>query len=224
MTSELRTNKVVPGSGTTVTLGASGDTITVPSGATLSGAGAITVPSGGSFTIDSGATITNNGTNGGGFGKVLQVVSATKTDTQSFAPSTSFSDVSGLSVSITPTSTSSKILIFYSINAGIGTGDSGHLHSRIMRDATPVGIGDAASNRTQGSGMAINTSQGGQTLTSSTMHLDSPATTSAITYKIQCKANNIGATGYINRSNRDADNVGYDGRATSNITVMEIAG
>jgi len=221
--SKLTVDTIEPSTGTTVTLGASGDTFTLPSGATLSGAGAITVPSGGSLTINSGATITNNGTSSG-FGKVLQVVSATKTDTQSFAPSTSFSDVIGLSVSITPTSTSSKILIFYSINAGIGTGDSGHLHSRIMRDATPVGIGDAASNRTQGSGMAINTSQGGQTLTSSTMHLDSPATTSAITYKIQCKANNVGATGYINRSNRDADNVGYDGRATSNITVMEIAG
>ena len=68
MASEVRTNKISPATGTAFTIGDSGDTFTLPSGATLSGAGAITVPSGGSLTIDSGATITNNGTSGGGFG------------------------------------------------------------------------------------------------------------------------------------------------------------
>jgi len=62
MASEVRTNKLSPATGTAFTLGDSGDTFTLPSGATLSGAGAITIPSGGSLTIDSGATITNNGT------------------------------------------------------------------------------------------------------------------------------------------------------------------
>ena len=65
--SKLTVDTIEPSTGTTVTLGASGDTITLPSGVTLSGAGAITVPSGGSLTIDSGATITNNGT-ASGFG------------------------------------------------------------------------------------------------------------------------------------------------------------
>lgn len=68
MASEVRTNKLSPATGTAFTIGDSGDTFTLPSGVTLSGAGAITVPSGGSLTIDSGATITNNGT-GSGFGK-----------------------------------------------------------------------------------------------------------------------------------------------------------
>ena len=62
MASEIKANKISPATGTAFTLGDSGDTFTLPSGATLSGAGAITVPSGGSLTIDSGATITNNGT------------------------------------------------------------------------------------------------------------------------------------------------------------------
>ena len=62
MASEVRTNKISPASGVNLTLGDSGDTFTVPSGATLSNAGAITIPSGGSLTIDSGATVTNNGT------------------------------------------------------------------------------------------------------------------------------------------------------------------
>jgi len=65
--SKLTVDTIEPSTGTTVALGASGDTFTLPSGATLSGAGAITVPSGGSLTIDSGATITNNGT-ASGFG------------------------------------------------------------------------------------------------------------------------------------------------------------
>jgi hypothetical protein len=61
MASEIKANKISPATGTAFTLGDSGDTFTVPSGATLSGAGAITVPSGGSLTINSGATVTNNG-------------------------------------------------------------------------------------------------------------------------------------------------------------------
>ena len=67
MASEIKANKISPATGTAFTIGDSGDTFTLPSGATLSGAGAITIPSGGSLTIDSGATITNNGT-GSGFG------------------------------------------------------------------------------------------------------------------------------------------------------------
>jgi len=83
MASEIKANKISPATGTDFTLGDSGDTFTVPSGATLSGAGSITVPSGGTLdvssatmtgftipsgqtlTIDSGATIANNGTSSG---------------------------------------------------------------------------------------------------------------------------------------------------------------
>lgn len=77
MSSEIKANKISPATGTAFTLGDSGDTFTVPSGATLSGAGAITVPSGGSLTIDSGATVTNNGTVSG-FGGSNTAFSATR--------------------------------------------------------------------------------------------------------------------------------------------------
>jgi len=68
--------------------------------------------SGSTLTVDSGATITNSGT-ANGFGKILQVVSTTKTDTFSTSTVNSFVDITGLSVAITPRATSSKILVIF---------------------------------------------------------------------------------------------------------------
>jgi len=55
------------------------------------------------------------GASGGG---IIQCVYALKTDTQSFANNSSFNDISGLSVSITPRSSSNKVLVFFSVSAG----------------------------------------------------------------------------------------------------------
>ena len=62
MSSEVKANKISPATGTAVALGDSGDTFTVPSGATLANAGTLNIPSGGNLTIASGGTITNSGT------------------------------------------------------------------------------------------------------------------------------------------------------------------
>ena len=93
MSSEIKANKISPATGTAFTFGDSGDTFTVPSGVTL----------------------TNNGT-ASGFGKVLQVVQTVKTDTFSRASTGGdVGDITGLSVSITPSSTSSKVLVFATV-------------------------------------------------------------------------------------------------------------
>lgn len=156
-------------------------------------------------------------------GTVLQVVSASKTDAQSYAPAgNTWVDITGLSVSITPTSATSKILVFHSVNAGNGA-DGGHISIRTVRDSTPIGIADASGSRPRSSSIAINTTAGGQQLTACNMFLDSPATTSAITYKIQGLVNAVGGTAYVNYTSRNTDNAGYDGLGVSNITVMEIA-
>jgi hypothetical protein len=156
-------------------------------------------------------------------GKVLQVLNAYKTDTQSFGPSTTFSDITGLSITITPTSASSKFLIYFSVNMG-GGADATHGYVRINRNGTVIGQADAASNRTTASGTVVNTSVGGQTIPTTIMYLDSPATGSAITYKLSATANaNAAGTIWVNRSTRDTDLVGYDGRGTSSLVVMEIA-
>ena len=76
-------------------------------------------------------------------GSILQLKSVTKTDATSTSSQT-FGDVSGLSISITPSSTSSKILVIGTINCS-ESGD--YAYVRLMRDSTAIAIGDAASNR-----------------------------------------------------------------------------
>ncbi len=174
---------------------------------------------------NTGTILTSATTTGFPAGSVLQVVSATKTDTLSTS-STSYTDITGLSVSITPTSASSKILIIYSVN--VGWDEYRGLQLRLMRDSTAICIRDAAGSRTRSS----NTTFADTTWTFSTRamwclsnnFLDSPSTTSATTYKLQ-----IGAIGevdgtnvYVNRSSTDGDSSVY-GRTASTITVMEIA-
>ena len=161
----------------------------------------------------------------GGVGKILQVVSTTKTDTFS-ATANQTVDITGLSVSITPSSTSSKILISYSITAGITEGGySGGI--LLLRDSTQIYLGDAASNRPRLANYISISNTGGGTdynmVNASGEHLDSPSSTSAITYKLQAK-NLASSTGvfYIGRSKNDQDQ-SYIARTPSSITVMEVA-
>ena len=195
---EVKTNKVSPTSGTTLTLGDSGDTITIPSGATL----------------------TNNGT-ATGFGKVLQVVSTAKTDTFT-TTSTSFIDVTGLSVSITPSSASNKIFITTSFQFGVDSGN-GYPQFRMLRDSTVINAGASAGSRSLGIlSMNIYNADTASGLLCASSFLDSPATTSAITYKIQSR-NSGGNTTYVGANSNDAD-AATSLRSASTITVMEIAG
>jgi len=91
--SKLEVDAIEPQSGTTLTIGASGDTITIPSGATLTNSGTAT-----------------------GFGKLLQVVS--NYDATTSTTSATFTDIFGSDLSITLSSTSNKVLII--ANAGLG--------------------------------------------------------------------------------------------------------
>jgi hypothetical protein len=150
-------------------------------------------------------------------GKVLQVVSTTKTDTFTTS-STSFTDVTGLSVSITPTLATSKILVLYNMSAGQS---QGHIaHSRLMRDSTAINIGAAASsrNRSTSDALAIGSASVGTTISGS--FLDTPATTAATTYKMQGAVLSPG-TLFVNRTEDDSDNANRS-RTVSTITVMEI--
>ena len=148
-------------------------------------------------------------------GKVLQVVSTTKTDTFSTA-STSYVDITGLSVSITPSSATSKIYVVLSIsgseNAGWGY--------QLVRGSTAICIGDSGggSRKQASGGVSVRDTNG--IANGSVNFLDSPATTSATTYKVQMYAPS--STGYVNRTYADID-ASYTVRTASSITVMEIA-
>jgi hypothetical protein len=151
-------------------------------------------------------------------GAVLQVASTTKTDTFTTS-STSFVDITGLSVAITPSSSSNKILVSVVVHCGSPAITPRFL---VLRGATSIGIGDANGSRQRasfGTGYAIDTNQ---MTNMSWQFLDSPATTSSTTYKVQCMSD--GGTFYINRSNAYPDNAALGISVISTITVMEIAG
>jgi hypothetical protein len=155
-------------------------------------------------------------------GSVLQVVSTTKTDTFS-TTSSSFVDITGLSATITPRSTSSTILVNFSVNRGASAAALSGF--QLLRGATAICIGDAASLRTRATTGAYpgSADTGNAIITSSMIFLDSPATTSATTYKLQVKSDVGGQTICINRTGTDADNT-VSVRCASTITVMEIQG
>jgi hypothetical protein len=149
-------------------------------------------------------------------GNVLQVVQTTKTDSFS---TTSSTYVTFMTVSITPTSASSKILVTFGTN-GSTAGDIAHGYIGIFRGATQIFLADTAGSRRSATSV-INTATQQQLYYGGTF-LDSPATTSLIAYTIQLLSSN-GSAIYLNRSARDTDLLAYDGRSPSSITVMEIA-
>lgn len=153
-----------------------------------------------------------------GSGQVpVQIVQTVKTDTYT-QNSNTFTDIPSYSVNITPTSASNRILVMYTLNTCSANGYN--LIGRLMRDSTPIFIGDAAGSRPRASFQNFYTSV--ESVYGVTgQFLDSPATTSAVTYKFQVKS---GVTLYVNRTVADRDTVDFDSRMASSITVMEISG
>lgn len=152
--------------------------------------------------------------------RVLQTVSTTKTDTFSTS-STTYTDITGVSATITPSATSSKVLIFVQLAATAL--DTNSVSFRINGGNAATGyIGTAAGSRSQ----TVMTYQGLNTAYAlwgwPFLYLDSPATTSATTYTVQTKLSGAGQTMYVNRSAIDTDSATY-GRGASTITVMEIS-
>ena len=149
-------------------------------------------------------------------GKLGQVVSTTLSSTFTTS-STSFTDVTGLTVSITPSSATSKVFVVVSVSGSNDVGiTSGGV--RLMRGATAILVGDAAGSRILG--QQVEPPSADRLLTLGLSVLDSPATTSATTYAVQCTNNGAG-TFYVNRSKTDT-NGGQWYRSASSITVMEI--
>ena len=153
--------------------------------------------------------------------KILQVVSATKTDAFT-TTGTAFSDVTGLSASITPSSTASKIFIICSIQ-GQGKVNGSFLATRLLRGSTAIALADAFSGAARATASTGYSSDGGAHFASSITFLDSPSTTSATTYKVQASSLHSGTLCYINRSEQDNGSFSRC-RTVSSITVMEVAG
>lgn len=151
-----------------------------------------------------------------GGGKVIQVVSTTLTTTFT-GVSTSLADITGLTLSITPTSSSNKIFLIYSVQYIASAGNASGI--ALLRDAIVVGAGATAGSRTSVNSSAIRTSDLVSIMSSSNQYFDSPATTSATTYKLQYYVQ--AGTFYLNRTVTDAD-AANTSRASSTITAIEI--
>lgn len=138
-----------------------------------------------SIQTAAGGTATASSLGIGGVGKVLQIVQATD-DSQTTLNTTTYTDT-GLSATITPSSTSSKVLVMWNNQLKFGTGTSNNILAtiRTLRGTTAVGGGTKI--RSDGY-----TGEGG--FTSSYAFLDSPATTSATTYKTQAKLDTSGSS------------------------------
>tara|TARA_B100000287_G_scaffold124958_1_gene117036 strand:+ start:64 stop:612 length:549 start_codon:yes stop_codon:yes gene_type:complete len=156
-------------------------------------------------------------------GSIIQVKQAVKTDTAT-STSATFTDISGLSVSITPASTSNKILVECCVCSG-GQADSFQAF-KVLRDSTAIGLG------TGGTGNQTNVSFGLASPNAATHQyalrygvfkfLDSPSSTSALTYKIQWSSIYSSYSSWINRPNNSADSAFYM-FGSSSITVSEVA-
>jgi hypothetical protein len=152
-------------------------------------------------------------------GSVLQVVQTLKTDTLILNSNSTATAVTGMSATITPSSTNSKILVLTHLNFGAsGTTYGGWLR----RNGTDIGIGDVGANQLRVSmGLAL-TSDTNQSNTFAFNYLDSPNSTSSLTYQLYVINDNTGAL-YVNRSVADSNGV-TGKRGISTITLMEIAG
>ena len=158
-----------------------------------------------------------------GGGKIGQVVSTNKTDTfsQSVSSAGDSDIVTGLTVDITPSATSSKILIFASLS--IGVNGSHGVGFKLFRDSTQIDLADAASNRPRLSkGKESNAGGTSYNVNLNTNFLDSPSSTSQITYGVKINHTSSSTKGMrINSSYDDSDDTKL-GRSASTITAMEV--
>lgn len=151
-------------------------------------------------------------------GKIAQILSTTKTDTFSTTSFPAFVDCTGLTVTITPAATDSKIYVMLSISGG---GMEGFRY-QLVRGSTAIAIGTGSiGSRTAASGAGSNRNYD-ELENACSNFLDSPSTTSATTYKIQVSAGNTGTDSKINATRNDPDS-SYGIRTASTITVMEVA-
>jgi hypothetical protein len=150
-------------------------------------------------------------------GSVIQALGAIFTGTQTLNGST-WTDITNLSITITPKDANSKFLLLATVN-GVADDDGGFF--RFSGGNSSNAVGDAAGNRFRSFGHAGYKYNSISLFTLPMTYIDSPATTSAITYKVQFASDNDAT--YINRTTADSDS-SYHARTACTFQVLEIAG
>ena len=185
-----------------------GDTIYSSSGSTPARLGIGTA--GQVLTVNSGATAPEWKTAGGG-GKVLQVIMV-ENSTVSNLTTTTYSDIN-LSATITPSSASSKVLVMVTQSVIVNRSDSSNWANwRLMRDSTAVYNNASAGRAAAYFGIYTTTQAMGGLFCGN--YLDSPATTSATTYKTQWRSHTTASSASID--------INLESGSSSTIILMEI--
>ena len=150
-------------------------------------------------------------------GKIIQVVQHAKRDTFSGQANTSEISVTGLAATITPKFNDSKIMVCVNINFSC---TSTTYAMYVKRGSTLFGRGTASGSRQQAIIGLGHGHDDNQQESASMNYIDSPATTSAITYQVFLNNDNARDI-HINRSVNDGDNV-IAKRLTSTVTLFEL--
>tara|TARA_A100001391_G_scaffold135808_1_gene94516 strand:- start:2115 stop:2654 length:540 start_codon:yes stop_codon:yes gene_type:complete len=168
--------------------------------------------------------IPRGGLGTGAVGGIIQVVSTFKSDTFSTTVnSMNLINITGLSANITPQSTSSKILIVVNIG-GCSTPDTGQRYGfGLKRGGTVIGVATGASNRTPAMFATTNFEGNSNAMEggASFHFLDSPSSTSQLSYSVWTTIEGNGNEVFINKSSNDSDSSSVF-RASSNITCFEM--
>ena len=168
------------------------------------------------IAMASGKTLTGDAISSG---KILQVLQTTKTDTFSTTTAIpSFTNITGVSATITPSATDSKILVM--VSGGISNSSSGYTGGvNLLRDSTSIYLGDTRGSATRSSAWALTKTSGRCNMFSIT-YVDSPSTTSAITYYLQAGTESGGT---IVIGGTSASGGSYNGSFPTNIILMEVS-
>ena len=153
-------------------------------------------------------------------GSVLQTVQTVVTAGSFSTTSTSYTDLTGVTVAITPSATSSEILVIAQVSGG---NESQASYLNLLRGSTEIYKGSQGS-AIGASAMATRHTGGESTGNNSIIFLDSPNSTSELTYKIQVRIKSSG-TFRLNLNNDGASSSGTTNAVSaSSITVQEIKG
>ena len=172
----------------------------------------------------------NEKTSGNGVaipGHVIQVKQTVVSNVFTTTIGSGFAEMTDFRTAITPASTTSKILVRGSLFVGQQYYQA---KGRILRDSTPIGLGDARGNRPQSTWTMISYDAGASNAYTIYLmrsvdfeFLDSPATTNEIIYSLDMGGYSTSIGVYLNRDYSDANDTRYNATPISTLTLMEIA-
>ena len=199
MASEIKANKISPATDTDFTFGDSGDTFTVPSGATIVNSGIAT-----------------------GFGVILQVKHVIKTDVWSNTTADTFIDIPDLTLTTdTLATTSSRVMVTACISLSHASETAGWKITDGSGDLITDFVGDAWGDRARVTGGSNHVTHFMMRHTESVTVIHTPGVTTAQTYKIMTYKDKASGTAYLNRSAYDVNTNGV-AVGVSSLTVQEI--